>query len=61
MGSKYIWKKHKIMNQRILIFCAAFFAISLTSFGFIKWKDASNAKGEKVDQELVFSFGLMGC
>ena len=26
-----------------------------------KWEPAENTKGEKVDQELVFSFGLMGC
>jgi hypothetical protein len=26
-----------------------------------KWQAAENAKGEKVDQELVVSFGLMGC
>ncbi len=26
-----------------------------------KWEPAENSKGEKVDQELVFSFGLMGC
>ncbi len=26
-----------------------------------KWQAAENAKGEKVDQELVLSFGLMGC
>ncbi len=26
-----------------------------------QWKPAENAKGEKVDQELVISFGLMGC
>lgn len=25
------------------------------------WKPAENTKGEKVDQELVISFGLMGC
>jgi hypothetical protein len=25
------------------------------------WEPAENAKGEKVDQELVISFGLMGC
>ena len=25
------------------------------------WKPAKNSKGEKVDQELVVSFGLMGC
>lgn len=55
MGSKYIWKKHKIMNQRILIFCAAFFAISLTSFGFIKWKDASPvAKADSGSSGLIF-------
>jgi len=26
-----------------------------------KWEPAENLKGEKVDQELVFSYGLMGC
>ncbi len=26
-----------------------------------KWEPAVNAKGEKVDQELVFSFGIVGC
>jgi hypothetical protein len=26
-----------------------------------KWEPAENSKGEKVDQELVFSFGLAGC
>ncbi|KZS41103.1 hypothetical protein AWE51_23410 [Aquimarina aggregata] len=26
-----------------------------------KWKPAENTKGEKVDQELVFFFGTMGC
>jgi len=26
-----------------------------------KWKPAENLKGEKVDQELVFSFGEVGC
>jgi len=26
-----------------------------------KWEPAENSKGEKVDQELVFSFGLVGC
>jgi hypothetical protein len=26
-----------------------------------RWRSAKNAKGEKVDQELVVSFGLMGC
>jgi len=26
-----------------------------------KWDPATNSKGEKVDQELVFSFGLIGC
>ena len=26
-----------------------------------KWEPAENLKGEKVDQELVISFGLMGC
>ena len=26
-----------------------------------KWQPAENSKGEKVDQELVLSFGLMGC
>lgn len=26
-----------------------------------KWQPAENAKGEKVDQELMLSFGLMGC
>lgn len=26
-----------------------------------KWQPAENSNGEKVDQELVFSFGLMGC
>ena len=26
-----------------------------------KWEPAENSKGKKVDQELVFSFGLMGC
>ena len=26
-----------------------------------KWAPAENQKGEKVDQELVISFGLMGC
>lgn len=26
-----------------------------------KWEPAENSKGEKVDQELVISFGLMGC
>ena len=25
------------------------------------WQPAENAKGEKIDQELVLSFGLMGC
>jgi hypothetical protein len=25
------------------------------------WEPAENSKGEKVDQELVVSFGLMGC
>ena len=25
------------------------------------WQPAENAKGEKVDQELVISFGAMGC
>ncbi|MGL1885817.1 MAG: energy transducer TonB [Reichenbachiella sp.] len=25
------------------------------------WEPAENAKGEKVDQELVFSFGMIGC
>lgn len=25
------------------------------------WEGATNAQGEKVDQELVFSFGLIGC
>ena len=25
------------------------------------WIPAKNSKGEKVDQELVVSFGLMGC
>jgi len=27
----------------------------------VQWKPATNAKGEKVQQELVFSFGKMGC
>lgn len=26
-----------------------------------KWEPATNAKGDNVDQELVFSFGTMGC
>lgn len=26
-----------------------------------KWEPAENAKGEKVDQELVISFGIIGC
>ena len=26
-----------------------------------KWEPAENLKGEKVDQELVISFGLIGC
>ena len=26
-----------------------------------EWKPAENAKGEQVDQKLVFSFGLIGC
>ena len=26
-----------------------------------KWEPAENLKGEKVDQEFVISFGLMGC
>ncbi|PHS04082.1 MAG: hypothetical protein COA88_14525, partial [Kordia sp.] len=26
-----------------------------------KWKPAENYKGEKIEQELVVSFGLMGC
>ena len=26
-----------------------------------KWNPATNSKGEKIDQELVFSFGLIGC
>ncbi|WP_339705091.1 hypothetical protein [uncultured Kriegella sp.] len=26
-----------------------------------KWEPAENAKGEKIDQELVISFGLTGC
>ena len=26
-----------------------------------KWNSAENFKGEKVDQELVFSFGIVGC
>ncbi|MEL7004495.1 MAG: hypothetical protein AAFN93_17440 [Bacteroidota bacterium] len=26
-----------------------------------KWNPAENSEGEKVDQELVFFFGLMGC
>ena len=26
-----------------------------------KWKPAKNEKGEKIDQELVISFGLLGC
>jgi len=26
-----------------------------------EWQPAENYKGEKVDQELVVSFGLMGC
>lgn len=26
-----------------------------------KWNPATNSKGEKVDQKLVFSFGTMGC
>ena len=26
-----------------------------------KWEPAANSKGEKVDQELVFSFGIVGC
>lgn len=26
-----------------------------------KWKPAENHKGEKIDQELIFSFGRMGC
>lgn len=26
-----------------------------------KWKPAENEKGEKIDQELVVSFGLLGC
>lgn len=26
-----------------------------------RWNPASNAEGEKVDQELVFSFGMIGC
>ena len=25
------------------------------------WEPAQNSKGEKIDQELVISFGLMGC
>jgi hypothetical protein len=26
-----------------------------------KWQPAENAKGEKVDQVLVLSFGIVGC
>jgi len=26
-----------------------------------KWKQAENVKGENVDQELVVSFGMVGC
>jgi len=26
-----------------------------------KWKPATNSKGDKVDQELVFFFGVAGC
>jgi len=26
-----------------------------------KWEPAANSKGEKVDQEFVFSFGIVGC
>jgi hypothetical protein len=26
-----------------------------------KWNPATNSKGEKVDQELVFFFGRQGC
>lgn len=26
-----------------------------------KWEAAENANGEKVDQDLVFSFGTIGC
>jgi hypothetical protein len=26
-----------------------------------KWKPAENSVGEKVNQKLVFSFGMMGC
>ncbi|NRA13774.1 MAG: hypothetical protein HRT57_17675 [Crocinitomicaceae bacterium] len=26
-----------------------------------EWEPAKNSKGEKVDQELVYSFGIKGC
>lgn len=35
--------------------------IELISKTHGKWEPAENANGEKVDQELVVSFGLMGC
>lgn len=45
---------------------SGYFTIDQTMMGLIthapgKWEAAENANGEKVDQDLVFSFGTIGC
>jgi hypothetical protein len=50
------------MKKSILIFCTVIATFSLAAIGYMNWSDsATNSKGIKVDQELVFSFGLIGC
>ncbi|MFT6983996.1 MAG: hypothetical protein ACJAUD_002776 [Crocinitomicaceae bacterium] len=60
-----ITKEGKITNIK-LASTSGFDAIDEKMISLIKaipgeWEPALNSKGEKVDQELVYSFGIMGC
>ena len=54
------------MKDVILISSSGYDSIDERMVGLItdlpgKWKPAENLKGQKVDEQLVFSFGLIGC
>ena len=60
-----ISKKGKVKDV-ILISSSGYDSIDERMVGLItdlpgKWKPAENLKGQKVDEQLVFSFGLIGC
>ena len=60
-----VTKKGTITNVNV-VQTSGYISIDKTMIELIinlpeKWEPAENSKGEKVDQKLVFSFGLIGC